>query len=92
MDVHRTSFAYCRRCLVVWKSPQGGCDLIADWVRHPDRHGGISKYLDDAVPGRPLIMKLPYGMWIFGIILTLAADAGAVQLYRLAASANRTPL
>jgi hypothetical protein len=31
----------------------------------------------------PLIIKPPYGKWVFGIILTLLADAGAVQLYRL---------
>jgi hypothetical protein len=36
----------------------------------------------------PLIMKPPYGKWAAGIILTLLADAGALQLYRLASLAT----
>jgi hypothetical protein len=40
----------------------------------------------------PLIMKPPYGKWAMGIILTLLADAGAVQLYRLTPLASRISL
>ena|SRR2546425_4058730 len=32
----------------------------------------------------PLIMKPPYGEYAIAVILTLLADAGAMQLYRLA--------
>jgi hypothetical protein len=35
----------------------------------------------------PLIMKPPYGKYAIAVILTLLADAGAVQLYRLASLA-----
>jgi len=30
----------------------------------------------------PLIIKPPYGKWMLGVVLTLLADLGAVQLYR----------
>src|SRR6266571_794790 len=32
----------------------------------------------------PLIIRPPYGMYAIAVVLTLLADAGAVQLYRLA--------
>jgi hypothetical protein len=37
----------------------------------------------------PLIMKSPWGLYAVPIILTLLADAGAVQLYRLAGRPSR---
>ena len=40
----------------------------------------------------PLIARPPYGQWAVGVILTLLADVGAVQLYRTSAKANRTPV
>jgi hypothetical protein len=35
----------------------------------------------------PLIMKPPYGIYAIAVILTILADAGAVQLFRLASLA-----
>jgi xanthosine utilization system XapX-like protein len=35
----------------------------------------------------PLIMKPPYGVYAIAVVLTLLADAGAVQLYRMASLA-----
>lgn len=40
----------------------------------------------------PLIMKPPYVKWSVGVILTILADAGAIQLYRLASLVGRTSL
>jgi hypothetical protein len=40
----------------------------------------------------PLIMRPPWGLYGFGIILTLLADAGAVQLCRMSIRTKRTPL
>ena len=42
----------------------------------------IPSMLHDAVD--PLIMKPPYGKYAIAVTLTLFADAGAVELYRLA--------
>ena len=40
----------------------------------------------------PLIMKPPYAKWATGVIITLLADVGAVQLYRLVSLVGRTSL
>jgi hypothetical protein len=54
-----------------------GCLILTVMVGYQ-----IPSVLHDAAD--PLIMKPPYGKYAIAVILTLLADAGAVQLYRLA--------
>ena len=37
----------------------------------------------------PLIMRPPWGLYAGGVILTLLADVGAVQLYRMACASSK---
>jgi hypothetical protein len=62
-----------------------GCAILTVFVGYQIR--SVLQDLRD-----PLIMRPPWGLYTFGVILTLLADAGAVQLYRMAAMPNRTSL